>query len=103
MSPITDVRSRAPAIQHVGHDQPEYMVAQKFEPLIAIGTAACGFLQSGNVSKGGRQQRRIGKVMTDAGLDGGSFGLGGRPAAPFFGRRGLCADASFRARAAGVR
>src|SRR5882724_8371768 len=63
------------AIQHVGHDQPEHMVAEKFHTLVTVATLARGF-QRGNMREGRGQQAGIGKFVPDARLDRRSGGLG---------------------------
>ena len=55
---------RESAIEHVGHDQPEHVVAEEFEPLVAVAAVARGF-QRGDVGEGGRQQRRVREYMAD--------------------------------------
>src|SRR5712671_2095823 len=67
------VRERA--IQHVGHDQPEHMVAEKFHALVTVTTLARGF-QRGNMREGRGQQAGIGKFVPDARLDRRGGGLG---------------------------
>ena len=47
---------REGAEQHVGDDQAEHMIAQKFQPLIAVGPIAAG--QRRNVSQRAIQQSR---------------------------------------------
>jgi hypothetical protein len=44
------------AIQHVGHDQPEHVIAEKFEALVAVAALARGF-QRGDMRERGGQQR----------------------------------------------
>src|SRR5712691_11013638 len=66
---------REGAIQHVGHDQPEHMVAEKFHTLVTVTTLARGF-QRGNMREGRGQQAGIGKFVPDARLDRRSGGLG---------------------------
>src|SRR6266853_3208846 len=63
------------AIQHVGHDQPEHMVAKKFHTLVTVTTLARG-VQRGDVREGRGQQAGIGKFVPDARLDRRGGGLG---------------------------
>src|SRR5712671_3546173 len=66
---------REGAIQHVGHDQPEHMVAKKFHTLVTVTTLARRF-QRGDVREGRGQQAGIGKFVPDALLDRRGGGLG---------------------------
>src|SRR6185369_7615091 len=66
------VGPRIGPIQHIGDDQPEHVIAEEFQPLIAVGAMAGRGLQGGDMGKGGRQQRGIGKFVADASLDRGS-------------------------------
>src|SRR5438552_3481234 len=74
------------AIQHVGDDQPEHVIAEEFQPLIAVGAMAGRRLQGGDMGKGGRQQRGVRKFVADASLDRGSGRLGPGLAALLFRR-----------------
>src|ERR1700737_3840713 len=69
------VSAREGAVQHVGHDQPEDVVAEEFETLITVTALARGF-QGGDVGEGGGQQRGIGKFGPDPRLDCGGGRLG---------------------------
>src|SRR5258708_29975075 len=50
------------AIQHVGHDQPEHMIAEEFETLVTVAALAPGF-QRGNVREGGRRHAGTGQCL----------------------------------------
>ena len=63
---LVGIRKRA--IQHVGHDQPEHVVAEKFEALVALGAVARG-LERGHMRERGGQQRGIAELVADARLD----------------------------------
>src|SRR5882724_6669087 len=90
------------AIQHVRHDQPEYVVAEKFETLVAVAALARGF-QRGNMREGGGQQGGIVQFMPVPRLDRRSRRLGADLAALFLRRRGLAAGVRLRAGFAGCR
>src|ERR1700730_7871636 len=81
---LIGIRERA--IQHVGHDQAEHMVAEEFEALVAVAALARGF-QRGDMGKGGGQQSGIGKLVADSRLDRRRRGLGADLAALFLCRR----------------
>src|SRR5437016_8588727 len=81
------VSPRIGAIQHVGDDQPEHVIAEEFQPLIAVGAMAGRRLQGGDMGKGGRQQRGVRKFVADASLDRGSGRLGPGLAALLFRRK----------------
>src|SRR5882762_3758130 len=84
------------AIQHVGHDQPEHVVAEKFETLVTVAALARGF-QRRNVREGGRKQGRIGKFVPDPRLERGGGGLGADLAALLLRCRGLASGIRLRA------
>src|SRR5215212_1585947 len=54
------VGSRIGPIQHVGDDQPEHVIAEKFETLIAVRSMTRGGLQGRDMGKGGRQHGGFG-------------------------------------------
>ena len=56
------VGPRIGPIQHVRDDQSEHVVAEEFQPLIAVGAMTGGGLQRGDMRKRGRQQRGIGNL-----------------------------------------
>src|SRR5882757_3128014 len=88
------------AIEHVGNHQAEHVIAEKFEALVAIAAAARRF-QRRDMGEGGREQRRIGELMTDARLDLGRRGLGAGPGALLLGRRSFPTGVGLRARIVG--
>ena len=59
---------RKGAKQHVGHDQAEHMVAEKFEPLIAAGAVARSG-ERGNVGERLLEQRGVLEAVADALLE----------------------------------
>ncbi len=65
--------------QHVRDDQAEHVVAEEFQPLVAVSTVAAGGLQRGDMGERGGQQRGIGERIADPRLGAGdrSLGLGG--------------------------
>jgi hypothetical protein len=73
------------------------VVAEEFQPLIAVGTMAGRGLQRGNMREGGRQQRRIGELVADAPLDRRGRRLGAGLAALLL-RRSLAAGIHLLAR-----
>src|SRR5882724_9213812 len=62
------VRVREGAIEHVGHDQSEHVIAEEFQALIAFASFARG-LERRDVGDGRHQQIGIGEIMPDARLD----------------------------------
>src|SRR5882724_2804076 len=80
---LVGVRERA--IQHVGHDQPEHMVAEKFEALVALGAVARR-LERRHMGERGRQQRGIAELVADACFDLGRRRFGRDLAALLLGR-----------------
>src|ERR1700687_1347364 len=87
---------REGAVQHVGHDQPEDVVAEEFETLITV-TALAGGFQGGDVGEGGGQQGGIGKFVPDPRLDCSCGRLGADLAALFLRRHAFAAGVRPRA------
>ncbi len=64
------VRLRKGAIEHVGNDQAEHMVAEKFQALVAVGAGGAA-RQRGNMRDRAFQQRLIGEFIADPVLERG--------------------------------
>src|ERR1700716_2720505 len=89
------VSTREGAIKHVGHDQPEHVIAEEFETLVTV-TALARRFQRGNVGEGGGEQRSVGKFVPDPRFDR-SRGRLGADLALLLGLRGLPAGVRLRA------
>src|SRR5258706_2039378 len=87
---------REGAIQHVGYDQPEHVIAEEFETLVTVTALARGF-QRGDVREGRRKQGRVGKFVPDPRLERGGGGLGADLAALLLRCREFLAGVRLRA------
>src|SRR5579871_293796 len=63
---LVGVRKRA--IEHIGDDQPEHVIAEEFQALVALASLVRGF-ERRHVGDGRDQQAGIGELMPDARLD----------------------------------
>ena len=84
---LSFVRFRERPIEHVRDDQTQDVIAEELQPLIAV--ASANGLQCRDMSKSGRQQRRIGERVPDPLLDNFCGSLRARPARLFLRRLGL--------------
>src|SRR5882762_2753417 len=55
------VRARKGPVEHVGHDQPQHVIAEEFQALIALAALARGF-ERGDVGNGGNQEIGVGEL-----------------------------------------
>ena len=53
------------AVEHVGDDQPEHVVAEKFQPLVACGAIVRAASKRRNMRERALQQRLIGEFIAD--------------------------------------